>query len=255
MVDAAWLQRTYGIAPGLDLQKSETYTAPALFITDLPENEARLHRALATLRHQFEQTNWSQPMAVATIRRGLETRTVYATTDGISIHPHGVLLPVGVLSLDEMPSAPTSLDLHGSLMVTDKLTSLIPRGWEVEAVLSTVPGGESSQTAEQYQELVDAGEFLAGGHSRGRDDVTDDEALSTFARAAIGGTGCGELDAESARIRAARWVGTQPAGYLDGLSRWYLADAADAMSRGNWGEAVYSAGKYMSLNQSRSQVA
>ncbi|WP_237163402.1 hypothetical protein [Mycobacteroides abscessus] len=221
----------------------------------MAESEAQLHRALATLRHAFDDAGWGQPMTVARIKRGLETRTVYATSDGLSIWPQGVQLPSGVIPLDEMPGTPVAPELCGSLMVTDKLTSLIPRGWEVEGVLSSVSGEEGSQSTEQYQALVSAGELLDCKVSRGRDDVGVDEALSTFARAALGSGGCGELDVESARIRAARWVGVQPTGYVDVLARYHLSDAAEAMSLGRWGEAVYSAGKYMSLNQSRSQAA
>lgn len=254
LVDAAWLQRTYGTTLP-EPSKPETPAAPALFIAELPEPEAHLHRALATIRSQFEQAGWSQSLAVATIKRGFESRTVYATADGLSIHPHMVFLPSDVLPLDEMPGVPADSHLSGSLMVSEKLTSLIPRGWEIEHVLSTVSGGEGSQSAEQYQELVDAEEVLSCKVSRGRDGVGADEALRVFARAAIGRGGCGELDVESARIRAARWIGTQPAGYLDTLARFYLSDAAESMSRGLWGEAVWASEKYMSLNQSRSQVA
>ncbi|WP_236737994.1 hypothetical protein [Mycobacteroides abscessus] len=255
MVDAAWLQRTYGLAPGIDLPKSETAVFLALFIANLPEPEAHLHRVLATIRQEFDASGWSQPLAVATIRRGFEVKTVYVTADALSIHPHGVLLPRGVTPMDEMTVVPSASRLEGSLMVTEKLKALIPRNWEVESVLSTASGGEGSQSTEQYHELVDAGELLSCTVSRGRDDVTDDEALSTFARASIGSTGCSELDAESAKIRAARWVGTQPTGYLDVLRRWYLADAAEQMSLGRWGEAVWACEKYMSVNQVRSQVA
>lgn len=255
VADLAWIQKSYGLAPGLDLPKSENHIAPMLFIADLPEPEAHLHRVLATLRHQFDQSNWSQLLAVATIHRGLETRTVYATADGLSLHPQGVLLPHGVIPLDEMTSIPSISELSGSLMVTEKLTTLIPRGWTVEQVLSTVPGGETSQSAEEYQQLVASGELLTGKDSRGRADVTDDEALRVFARAAIGSAGCGGLDTESARIRASRWVGTQPTGYLDVLARWYLADAAEQMSMGNWGEAVWASEKYMSVQQSEKQAA
>ncbi|WP_237076089.1 hypothetical protein [Mycobacteroides abscessus] len=256
MADMAWLQRTYGLSPSLDLPKPETPAAPALFIVDLPEHEAHLHRVLASIRQQFEQNRWSQPLAVASIKRGLETKLVYVTADALSIHPAGVSLPRDVTPLDEMPGVPSTSRLEGSLMVTDKLTSLIPRGWKVEAVLSTVPGGEDSQSIEQYQELMGAGELLDCSVSRGREDVTDDEALRVFARAAIGSRlGCGEVDVESARLRAARWLGVQPAGYLDSLARWYLSDAAESMSRGNWGEAVYASGQYMNLAQSRKQAA
>lgn len=228
---------------------------PALFVASLPESEAHLHRALASIRHQFEGAGWSQPIAVATIRRGLEARTVYVTSDGLSIHPAGILLPDEVLPIDEMNSAPATSELSGSLMVSEKLVSLIPRTWEVEGVLSSVSGEEGSQSTEQYQALVSAGELLDCKVSRGREGVTDDEALSTFARASIGSTGVGELDVESARIRASRWVGTQPRGYLDTLARYYLSDAAESMSRGNWGEAVYSSEKYLSVQQSEKQAA
>lgn len=255
VADMAWLQRTYGLAPGLDLPKPENHIAPMLFIADMAESEAQLHRALATLRHAFDDAGWGQPMTVARIKRGLETRTVYATSDGLSIWPQGVQLPSGVIPLDEMPGTPVAPELCGSLMVTDKLTSLIPRGWEVEGVLSSVSGEEGSQSTEQYQALVSAGELLDCKVSRGREGVTDDEALSTFARASIGSTGVGELDVESARIRASRWVGTQPRGYLDTLARYYLSDAAESMSRGNWGEAVYSSEKYLSVQQSEKQAA
>lgn len=255
VADLAWLQRTYGLAPGLDLPKSETTSVPALFIAGLPEPEAHLHRALASLRHAFEQAGWGQPIAVATIRRGLETRTVYVTSDGLSIHPHGVLLPTGVLPLDEITGVPATSEWLGSLMVSEKLTSLIPREWTVEQVLSTVSGGEGSQSAEEFQELVESGELLAGKVSRGRNDVTDDEVLRVFACASLGSAGCGELDVESARIRAARWVGTQPTGYIDCLARYYLSDAAESMSAGCWGEAVYSSERYMSIRQSKAQVA
>ncbi|SLJ14752.1 Uncharacterised protein [Mycobacteroides abscessus subsp. abscessus] len=253
--DLGWIQRTYGLAPGVELPKSENQLSPAVFIANLAEGEAHLHRVLATIRHQFEGSGWGQPLAVATIRRGFETRTVYATADGLSIWPQGVQLPSGVIPLDEMPSTPTAPELHGSLMVSEKLTALIPRGWEVEGLLSTVSGGESSQSAEQFQELVGAGELLECTVSRGRDDVEAEEAMRVFARAALGSAGCGELDVDSARIRAARWVGVQPAGYLDTLARYYLSDAAESMSRGNWSEAVYSSEKYMSVNQARSQAA
>ncbi|RIS55389.1 hypothetical protein D2E43_14115 [Mycobacteroides abscessus] len=255
VADMAWLQRTYGLAPGLDLPKPENHIAPMLFIADMAESEAQLHRALATLRHAFDDAGWGQPMTVARIKRGLETRTVYATSDGLSIWPQGVQLPSGVIPLDEMPGTPVAPELCGSLMVTDKLTSLIPRGWEVEGVLSSVSGEEGSQSTEQYQALVSAGELLDCKVSRGREGVTDDEALSTFARASIGSTGVGELDVESARIRASRWVGTQPRGYLDTLARYYLSDAAESMSRGNWGEAVYASEKYMSIRSTEKQVA
>lgn len=255
VADLAWIQKSYGLSPSLDLPKPETTVIPALFISELPEPEAHLHRALATLRRQFEQAGWSQPLAVATIRRGLEARTVYATADAISIHPNGILLPSEALPLDEMPGTPIAPELLGSVMVSEKLTSLIPRGWEVEGLLSTVPAEESSQSVEQFQELVESGELLDCKVSRGREGVTDDEALSTFARASIGSTGVGELDVESARIRASRWVGTQPRGYLDTLARYYLSDAAESMSRGNWGEAVYSSEKYLSVQQSEKQAA
>ncbi|SIE99581.1 hypothetical protein [Mycobacteroides abscessus] len=253
--DLSWIQRTYGLAPGVELPKSEPLSVPALFITNLPESEAHLHRALATLRQQFESRGWSPPLAVATIRRGFETRTVYVTADGVSIHPSGVLLPSGVIPLDEIPNAPASSDLSGSIMVTDKIKSLIPRGWEVQSMLSTLPADENHQSPEQYQELVVAGKLLPCKGSRGRDGVAADEAMSVFARAALGSAGCGELDVESARLRAARWIGTQPVGYGEVLSRWYLSDAADAMSAGRWGDAVYCSEKYLPVVDTKRQVA
>ncbi|WP_235660026.1 hypothetical protein [Mycobacteroides abscessus] len=255
VADIGWLQRTYGLSPSLDLAKSENTAIPALFVTDLPEHEAYLHRALASLRHAFEQAGWGQPLAVGLIKRGWEARTVYATSDGLSIHPAGVLLPEGVTPIDEMPSTPNAPELSGSIRVTDKLTSLIPRGWTVEGVLSTVSGGEGSQSAEEFQPLVESGELLPCTVSRGRADVEAEEALRVFARASIGSRGCGGLDVESARLRSARWVGAQPTGCLDVLSRYHLADAAESMSRGNWSEAVYSAGKYMSIRDTEKQVA
>ncbi|MDO3013226.1 hypothetical protein P5V34_04395 [Mycobacteroides abscessus subsp. abscessus] len=239
----------------MELPKSENPLSPALFIAELPESEATLHRVLASLRHQFEAAGWGQPLAVARIRRGFEHRTVYVTSDAISIWPQGVLLPQDVTPLDEMPGTPATSELSGSLMVTEKLVAMIPREWTVEGVLSTVSGGESSQTSEQYQELVGSGELLDCSVSRGRDDVGADEALSLFARAAIGSAGCGELDVESARLRAARWVGTQPTGYLDGLARYYLSDAAESMSQGSWGEAVWASGKYLSIRGTEKQAA
>ncbi|RIT59371.1 hypothetical protein D2E95_09275 [Mycobacteroides abscessus] len=256
VADLGWIQKSYGLAPGLELPKSETTAIPALFIADLPEAKTHLHRALATIRHAFEAAGWGQPLAVGLIKRGLETRLVYVTADAISIHPHGVLLPQGVTPLDEMPSTPTTSELLGSLMVTDKLTRLVPCTWEIEQVLSTVPAEENSQSTEQYQQLVEAEELLSCTVSRGRDDVDAEEAMRVFARASIGSRlGCGELDVESARIRAARWIGTQPADYLEVLARWHLSDAAESMSRGLWGEAVWASEKYMSLNQSRSEAA
>lgn len=253
--DLNWIQRTYGLSPGIETPKHETIPAPALFVTELPEHMARLHRTLATLRQQFESAGWSQPLAVATIRRGFESKTVYVTGDGVSIHPHGVLLPRGVTPMGEMPGAPSYSELSGSIMVTDKLAALIPRNWEVETVLSTVPADEQHQSAEQYQELVQSGELLECTVSRGRDGVEADEAMSVFARAAIGSAGCGELDVESARLRAARWIGTQPVGYGEVLSRWYLSDAADAMSAGRWGDAVYCSEKYLPVVDTKRQVA
>lgn len=255
VADMTWIQRNYGLSPSLDLPKSESSVVPALFIAALPEPEAHLHRALATLRHQFERSGWSQPLAVASIKRGLEHRIVYVTSDGLSIHPAGVLLPHGILPLDEMQGMPTAPELSGSIMVTEKLTSPIPREWTAESVLSTVSGEGNSQSVVQYQQLAESGELLSCTASRGRDDVGVDEALRVFARAALGSAGCGELEVESARIRAGRWVGTQPSGYLDGLARFYLSDAAESMSLGNWGEAVWACERYMSVQQSKSQAA
>lgn len=255
VADLGWIQRTYGLSPGVELPKAETTAIPAVFIANLAEGEAHLHRVLATIRHQFEGSGWSQPLAVARIKRGVETKLVYVTADGLSIHPSGVLLPQDVTPLDEMPSGPSTPELLGSLMVTDKLDALIPRTWEVEHMLSTVSGGEGSQSIEEFQELVESGELLPCMVSRGRDDVTDDEAMRVFTRASLGSAGCGELDVESARIRAARWIGTQPADYLEVLARWHLADAAESMSQGSWGEAVYSSEKYMSVRQSKAQAA
>lgn len=253
--DLSWIQRTYGLAPGVELPKSEPLSVPALFITNLPESEAHLHRALATLRQEFERSGWGQPLAVATMRRGLESHTVYVTSDGVSIHPREVSLPAGVTPLDDMSGAPTHPELSGSLMVSDKLKSLLPRGWDIEELLSTAPADEHHQSAEQLQELVGAGELLECTVSRGRGDVEVGEAMGTFARAALGSEGCSDLDVESVRLRAARWVGTQPVGYEGVLSRYHLADAADAMSQGAWGDALYASEKYMSVNQARSQAA
>ncbi|SLD05590.1 Uncharacterised protein [Mycobacteroides abscessus subsp. abscessus] len=255
VADVGWIQRTYGLAPGVELPKSDTSLAPALFITDLPEGEAHLHRALATLRQAFESAGWSQPLAVATLRRGFETKAVYVTADAVSIHPQGVLLPDAVTPLDEIASVPVDSHLEGSVMVTDKLTALIPYGWELESMLSTVPADEHHQTAEQYQELVGSGELLDCKVSRGREGVTADEALRVFARAAIGSAGCSDLDVESARLQSARWVGVQPAQYGEVLGRWYLADAAESMSMGCWGEAVYASESYLGLVEPKSQVA
>lgn len=253
--DLNWIQQRYGLAPGVEVPKPESAALPALFIADLPDDETRLHRALAAIRQQFESSGWSQPLAVATLRRGFESRTVYVTSDAVSIHPQGVLLPHGVTPLDEMPGTPVDSRLEGSLMVSEKLKALIPYGWEVQSMLSTVPADEHHQSTEQYQALVRGGELLECKVSRGREGVEAGEAMSVFARVAIGSGGCGELDVEGARLRAARWVGVQPSGYQGLLARWYLSDAADSMSRGAWGEAVYSSEKYLGVMQPRSQAA
>lgn len=253
--DLNWIQQRYGLAPGIETPKSENVPLPALFIADLPESEALLHRVLATIRQQFETGGWSQPLAVATLKRSFETRCVYVTADAISIHPHGVLLSHGLTPLDEMPSAPVAPELAGSIMVSEKLKALIPYGWEVEGLVSTLPADEHHQSTEHYQELVEAGELLDCKGSRGRDDVEVGEAMRVFARAAIGSAGCSDLDVESSRLRGSRWVGVQPSGYQGLLARWYLSDAADSMSRGAWGEAVYSSEKYLGVMQPRSQAA
>lgn len=255
VVDAAWLQKTYGLAPGVEVPKPEPLSVPALFIAALPEPEAHLHRVLAAIRQEFESTGWAQPLAVASLRRGFEPKLVYVTADGVSIRPHGVSLPHGVLPLDEMLNTPVAPELAGSLMVSEKLKALIPRNWEVETVLSTVPSDEHHQTVEQFQELVQGGELLPCGVSRGRKGVEAGESMSVFARAAIGSAGCGELDVESARLRAARWVGVQPSGYLGVLGRWYLSDASECMGLGAWGDAVYASEKYLSVTDAKKQVA
>lgn len=253
--DLSWIRRTYGLSPGIELPKPEPLSVPALFIADLPEAEVHLHRVLASLRQQFEQSGWGLPLAVATLRRGFETKLVYVTSDAISIHPQGVSLPVGVIPLDEMPNTPVAPELSGSIMVTEKLAALLPRGWEVQSMLSTVPSDEQHQSTEQYQELSEAGELLPCGVSRGREGVEAGEAMSVFARVAIGSGGCGELDVESARLRGSRWVGVQSVDYLAVLTRWYLSDAAECMSLGNWGAAVYASEKYLGVSQPKSQVA
>ncbi|MDO3167177.1 hypothetical protein P5V90_09445 [Mycobacteroides abscessus subsp. abscessus] len=253
--DLGWIQRTYGLSPGVEVPKPESTPLPALFIAELPEPEALLHRALATLRQEFETSGWSQPLAVATIRKGFESKLVYVTSDDLSIHPHGVLLPAGMTPLDEMPNTPVAPELSGSIMVSEKLKALIPRGWEVEGLLSTLPADENSQSPKQYQELSEAGELLPCTVSRGRGDVTADEAMAVFARAALGSGGCSDLDVESVRLRSARWVGVQPSGYLEALRRWYLSDAAECMGLGAWDEAVYCSERYLGLVETKSQVA
>ncbi len=255
VADLVWIQKSYGLAPGLDLPKPENPISPVFFIADLPDNEAHLHRVLASIRHQFDASGGSQPLAVATIRRGFEAKTVYVTADALSIHPHGVLLPHGVTPLDEMTVVPSASRLEGSLMVTEKLMALVPRGWDIECLLSTVLGEEVSQSTEQYQALIEGEELLPCTVSRGDSTVTADGALRVFARAAIGSGGCGELDVESARLRGARWIGVQPAGYRDVLARYHLADAAEAMSAGRWGEAAYASEKCLSIRQMKKQVA
>lgn len=255
VVDAAWLQQRYGLAPGIEAPKPETALFPALFITELPEDAVHLHRVLATIRQEFESAGWNQPLAVATLKKGFEARCVYVTADSVSIHPLGVSLPHGVTPLDDMPTVPAYSEMAGSVMVTDKLASLIPRGWEVERLLSTVPADEQHQSTEQYRELVEAEELLPCAVSRGRVGVTAEVAMSVFAHAALGIGGCGELGVESARLKAARWIGIQPVGYGEALGRWYLADAAESMSAGRWGEAVYCSEKYLELGNTKKQVA
>lgn len=251
--DIGWLQRTYGLSPSLELPKPEAPVIPSLFITDLPGVEVRLHCALASLRHQFERAGWSQPLAVGLIKRGFEVKTVYVAADGVSIHPQGVLLPRGVTPMDEMTVVPSASRLEGSLMVTEKLLALVPRGWDIECLLSTVPGEADNQSTEQFQALIESEELLPCTVSRGDSTVTADGALRVFARAAIGSGGCGELDVESARLRGARWIGVQPAGYRDVLARYHLADAAEAMSAGRWGEAAYASEKHLSIRQMKSK--
>ncbi|SKG11076.1 Uncharacterised protein [Mycobacteroides abscessus subsp. massiliense] len=250
-----WIQKTYGLAPGLEAARGENDALPDIFITDVPDDEARLHRVLASLRQQFEDAGWSQPLAVARLKRGLESRIIFVTADAVSVWPMGVRLPQDVTPLSDMPGVSNDSSLSGSLMVSDKLISLVPRGWDVARILSTALADENSQTAEQFAELVAGGELLECTGSRGRSDVTAEVAMSAFARAALGSQGCGYLDTESARIKAARWVGTQPADYLDMLARWYLSDASEAMSQGNWADAVYASEKYVSIMQPKYQAA
>ncbi|SHU30709.1 Uncharacterised protein [Mycobacteroides abscessus subsp. bolletii] len=101
---------------------------------------------------------------------------------------------------------------------------------------------------------MDAGELLVCKDSRGQDDVGVDEAMRVFARAA-GSAGCGDLDTESVRLRGARWVGVQPAGYRYVLARWHLSDAAESMSQGRWADAVRASEKYMSIMDAKSKAA
>ncbi|CQA09473.1 Uncharacterised protein [Mycobacteroides abscessus] len=81
--------------------------------------------------------------------------------------------------------------------------------------------------------------------------------MSAFAMAVLGQATSGISDpgTESARLKAARWVGIQPTGYLDVLARWYLSDAAVSMSRGGWGEAVYAIEKFVSIRESKVKAA
>ncbi|MGL5441318.1 MAG: hypothetical protein ACRDDJ_02460 [[Mycobacterium] stephanolepidis] len=124
-------------------------------------------------------------------------------------------------------------------------------------MLTTVPGGENSQSVEQYQQLVEAGELLPCTVSRSRDDVSEDEAVQAFAMAVLGqaAPGISDLDTESARLKAARWVGVQPSGYLGVLSRWHLSDATASMSCGRWGDAVCAIEKFQSIRDAEKQVA
>lgn len=257
VADTAWLQKTYGLAPGVEAPKPETPAIPALFITSLPEPEAHLHRTLATLRQQFEGAGWSQPMAVATLKQDMETLTVYVTSDAVSLWPSGISLPENMLPVDELVGTARGLSMSGSAMVTDKLTSLIPQDWTLEALLSTVPGDEHGQPIEQYQALVDAEELLPCTVVRGEDGVPEEQALQVFAKATLGQKtpGVSDLNADSAQLKAARWVGTQPTGYLDVLSRWHLSDASAALGSGRWGDVLYAIEKFQSIRDTKRQVA
>lgn len=249
VADAAWIQRTYGLAPGVELPKTENPVFPALFLADLPEPEAHLHRVLASIRQVFEESGWSQPVAVASLRRGLESGTVFVTADALSIWPMGVSLPNGVVPLDTIDALPSSYrELAGCATVTEKLSALVPRGWDIECLLST-----ADQTADQFHELADAGELLPCTVSRGPDHANQKDALAAFALAVLGSPHR-IVDAET-KLKSARWVGVQPSDYLDLLASYHLADAADSLSEGRWADAVYAGEKYVSLTQSKSQAA
>lgn len=249
VADLGWIQRNYGLAPSLDLPKPESSVFPALFIAELAESEAHLHRALASLRHQFEAAGWGQPLAVATIAKGLENRSVLVTADALSIWPMGISLPNGVVPLDTIDALPSSYrELAGCAMVREKLSALVPRGWDIECLLST-----ADQTADQFHELADAGELLPCTVSRGPDHANQKDALAAFALAVLGSPHR-IVDAE-AKLKSARWVGVQPSDYLDVLASYHLADAADSLSEGRWADAVYAGEKYVSLTQSKSQAA
>lgn len=249
VADAAWIQRTYGLAPGVELPKTENPVFPALFLADLPEPEATLHKILASLHQQFEAAGWGQPLAVATITRGLENRSVFVTADALSIWPMGVSLPDGVVPLDTIDALPSSYrELAGCAMVREKLSALVPREWDIECLLST-----ADQTADQFHELADAGELLPCTVSRGPDHANQKDALAAFARAVLGSSH--RIDDAAARLQAARWVGVEPSDYLDLLASYHLADAADSLSEGRWADAVYAGEKYVSLTQSKSQAA
>ncbi|EFV14714.2 hypothetical protein HMPREF9336_00405 [Segniliparus rugosus ATCC BAA-974] len=224
----------------VERQNIKQQDEPQSFINTLSMPEALAHRALSSLRAEFERTGWAQPLAVAVVRVEHGLLMVYATADGASIWPSRVQLPEDMTPLADLVDVPPVL--WGSTDPAVKLICLAHAGLRIEALLGNSEGTALVvQTAEQHAELQATGDVLPAVRSRseGSDiepsDVTRAERLVWDAPRV--------LDPEEAgkRLRALRWTDSQPAAYEAAHGDWVIAEIASSLANQNLASAIYLA--------------
>lgn len=214
----------------------------------LPNPVAQAHRVLAALDAQFAAIGWKAPLAVAVVERTrngeLEHKAVYTTTDGISIWPSQVLLPVDTYPITYLRDGNLS-EVKNSLGMAQpvaKLLNLLDPGWDVKGLATSdifdthlADNPDYTQDSSLTKSIIEYGE--APVCTVNRSDlatVKPHQAVSVFnrVRQAVGKTK--SLQDTAQYLVLSRWLGnTAPRAYVTSYMEWLLSDAHTALREGD----------------------
>jgi hypothetical protein len=224
------------------------------FLRELPLAEITAHRALASLRAEFDRAGWRKdtPIAVGVYRQMISGtdlfKAVYVTADGVSLWPCSVRLSAGVLPLLRVSgvNGRAAAELAGKTDVYAKLETLVPpEHGQCEVILTG-----SDQDAVQYHDIVRAGEAFPVSLARRQfARVSPEDAPRVIAETMLKFGFTDErvplLPEARQKMVKVRWDVLKPRRYDTAVVGYLIAEARDCIARNRLADAGFSIGEVL----------
>jgi hypothetical protein len=247
------------------LEPGEVAVYPPL--EEMDETQQVVHRVTASLATQLIHLGYGGSVMTFLAKKGEETRTIYATTDGASILPRGMRLPQNVYPVDVIeginlakltalqgsPNLPAKLDLAFSVGWVPQDTCVFPgttlTGWA--NMVQTDAERAAINTAKAAAEPVIPRESLTNA------DPERAWAVVTKARGIYGlGTDMDmSLKTATKELIEARWTDEQPDEYLRLYARWLIADALVSLNAQDLTGATYPLSRLVDITRPERDAA